>query len=169
MVHRLYPVQRCPGRSDKDRFFAQVKVGERDLAEELVRNGLARIFGQGTDLSDGTRSTTFWWRLKTAEREAKRNRLGAFSADVETAFVEARQTKPRHGSWPFRSSPSGISCSPTPSLCFHLGNLFSRLASLRAESRSGLGAVSASMVRVRFTSAAGQLLEGQCRRIDLGL
>jgi endonuclease YncB( thermonuclease family) len=73
------------GSSDKGRFFAQVKVGERDLAEELVRNGLARIFGQGTDLSDGMRSTQFWWRLKTAEREAKRNRLGAFSADVEKA------------------------------------------------------------------------------------
>jgi endonuclease YncB( thermonuclease family) len=79
------------GRSDKERYFAQVKVGERDLAEELVRHGLARIFGEGTDLSDGTRSTLFWWRLKTAEREAKRNRLGAFSADIEAASVRKRQ------------------------------------------------------------------------------
>lgn len=102
------------GRSDKERFYAFVNVGDKTLAEELVRNGLARVFGQDSDLPDGTRSTTFWWRLKTAEREAKKNRVGAFAPDVETASTEGSPPNPPGNHWQSRSFPNGTSCSPTP-------------------------------------------------------
>lgn len=158
------------GRSEKERFYAQVKVGERDLAEELVRNGLARIFGQDTDLLDGTRATTFWWRLKTAEREAKRNQLGAFSADVETAFVEdtRNQTAPRRLAVPIIPEQDVVLAYAMP--VFSLKKPFQQIRLLQRGARvQVMDAVSDSMFRVRFTGASGQIFEAQCRRVDLGL
>ena len=158
------------GRSDKERFYAQVKVGEQDLAEELVRNGLARILGQDTDLADGTRSTTFWWRLKTAEREAKRNRLGAFSADAESASAEetTNQTTPGRLAVPIIPEQDVVLAYAMPVFSlkkpFHQIGLLQRGAQVRV-----MGVISASMLRVRFTGASGQMFEAQCRRVDLGL
>jgi len=157
------------GRSGKNRFYAQVKVGELDLAEELVRHGFARVFGQDTDLSDGTRATTFWWRLKTAEREAKRNRLGAFSADVEVAAEEETTRRAaKQLAVPIIPGRDVVLANTIP--LFSLKKPFQQIGLLRrGDQVRVMGIVSASMLRVRFTGASGQMFEAQCRRMDLGL
>ena len=158
------------GRSEKDRYYAVVMVGEKNLAEELVRNGFARIYGQDTDLPDGTRSTTFWWRLKTAEREAKKNRLGAFSPDVETAAADAANNRlaPPQTTTPVLAERDIVLAYTIP--VFSLKEPYPQVGQLqRGAQIRVLGAVSPSMVRVRFAGASGQLLEAQCRRVDLGM
>ena len=157
------------GRSEKDRFYAVVMVGENNLAEELVRNGLARIYGQDTDLPDGTRAMTFWWRLKTAEREAKKNRVGAFAPDVETAADgTANRASPPAMGIPALAERDIILAYTVP--VFSLKEPFQQVGQLqRGAQVRVLGAVSPTMVRVRFAGAPGQMLEAQCRRIDLGL
>ena len=158
------------GRSAKERFYAQVKVGERDLAEELVRHGLARLVGQDTDLSDGTRATTFWWRLKTAEREAKRNHRGAFSADVETALAEDTTNQTAPGRWAIPIIPEQDVVLTYAMPVFSLKKPFQQVGLLQRRARVRvMGAVSASMLRVRFIGASGRMFEAQCRRVDLGL
>jgi endonuclease YncB( thermonuclease family) len=155
------------GRSDKNRYYAVVMVGEKNLAEELVRNGLARIFGQDTDLPDGTKSTTFWWRLKTAEREAKKNRVGAFSPDIETAAEEANPNAPQ-SAVPVLAERDVILAYSIP--VFSLKEPFQQVGQLqRGAQVRVLSAVSATMVRVRFAGTPGQMLEAQCRRVDVGM
>jgi endonuclease YncB( thermonuclease family) len=158
------------GRSDKERFYAIVMVGEKNLSEELVRNGLARIFGQDTDLPDGTRSTPFWWRLKTAEREAKKNRLGAFSPDIEAASAEeaTNQIAPPPLAAPILAERDVVLAYTIP--VFSMKEPFQQIGNLqRGAQVRVLGAESASMVRIRFTGAEGRIFEAQCRRVDLGL
>ena len=71
------------GRSQMDRDYAMVMVGNLDLGTELVRNGLARVYGSGTDLSELEpygKSEDFWWkRLRGAEMEAKQAKRGAWA------------------------------------------------------------------------------------------
>ena len=72
------------GRSDKDRDYAMVmNAAGLDLGTELVRNGLARVYGSGTDLSEldrYNRSEDAWWRrLRQAELEAKKEKRGAWA------------------------------------------------------------------------------------------
>ena len=157
------------GRSDKDRYYAVVMVGDKNLAEELVRNGLARIFGEDTDLPDGTRTTTFWWRLKTAEREAKKNRLGAFAPDIEMAADgTANRAMPAAMGIPILAERDIILAYAVP--VFSLKEPFDQVGQLqRGAQVRVLGAVSATMVRIRFAGAPGQMIEAQCRRVDLGL
>jgi endonuclease YncB( thermonuclease family) len=157
------------GRSDKDRYYAVVLVGEENLAEVLVRNGFARIFGQDTDLPDGTRSTTFWWRLKTAEREAKKNRLGAFAPDVEmSADGTANRAMPPAMAVPVLAERNVILAYTVP--VFSLKEPFQQVGQLQPGAQVRvMGAISATMVRIRFANSSGQLLEAQCRRVDLGM
>lgn len=74
------------GRSNIDRDYGMVEVNGQDLGYTLVRNGLARVFGKGTDLTEleaYKKDENDWWRkLRQAEAEAKREKLGcwAFSA-----------------------------------------------------------------------------------------
>jgi endonuclease YncB( thermonuclease family) len=156
------------GRSDKDRFYAVVLVGEKNLAEELVRNGLARIFGQDTDLPDGTRSTTFWWRLKTAEREAKKNRLGAFAPNIETAAGETKDQAAPLTAVPALVERDVLLAYTIP--VFSMREPFQQIGSLqRGAQVRVLRAEPSNMVRIRFTGAEGKVFEAQCKRVDLGL
>ncbi len=68
------------GRSSLPRHYAIVTTRDGvDLAAMLVSNGLARVFGEGVTLRDGTPSNTQRDVLLLAELYAKRNRLGAWS------------------------------------------------------------------------------------------
>lgn len=53
------------------RFYAMFKVDEQWLDEWLVTEGLARIYGQGTDLPDGRSADDHWRTLHTLERAAR--------------------------------------------------------------------------------------------------
>lgn len=66
------------GSSELPRYYAVVKVGSDDLAELLVENGLARVYGAATPLPDGTSVDTFFQRLRQLEARAKRRKAGAW-------------------------------------------------------------------------------------------
>jgi competence ComEA-like helix-hairpin-helix protein len=93
------------GRSSLARFYAVVLFKNRNLAEELVANGLARIYGYRANWPDGPRSVTFINRLKNFELTAREQKRGIWDP---LAF--ARSTDP-----PARLKNAGES-SPAPSL-----------------------------------------------------
>lgn len=64
------------GASEQKRIFAMVKVQGQWLCEALVANGLARIYGVGDALPDGTEERRHWSRLRTLENTAKREKRG---------------------------------------------------------------------------------------------
>ena len=63
---------------DSERYYAFVRVGDKDLAEALVSRGLARIHTKGTARRDGTPERTQKDRLYQLEREAKSQRRGGW-------------------------------------------------------------------------------------------
>ncbi|MGV3531918.1 MAG: thermonuclease family protein [Chthoniobacteraceae bacterium] len=76
------------GRSKLPRYYAMVKVGDNDLGELLVSNGLVRIYGTRVALPDGRDSRTYLRILDQLEQEAKGRRLGGWRAK-RTAFLSA--------------------------------------------------------------------------------
>jgi competence protein ComEA len=76
--------QNAMGRSSLARFYCVVLVEEKNLAEELVAGGLARIYGLRANWPDGPRSTTFINRLKNFELEAREQKRGVWD---ETRFA----------------------------------------------------------------------------------
>ena len=66
------------GRSKLKRSYAMIEVNGRDLGEELVENGLARIYGMKTALPDGSISTSYVNRLQGLEQHAKDSRRGGW-------------------------------------------------------------------------------------------
>jgi competence protein ComEA len=70
--------QNALGRSSLARFYAVVLVQNRNLAEELVAAGLARIYGPRANWPDGPRSTTFRNKLQNLEMTAREKKLGVW-------------------------------------------------------------------------------------------
>ena len=70
--------QNAYGRGTLARHYAVVLVEGRNLAEELVRSGLARIHGPRANWPDGPRSTQFVALLKNLELQAREKRLGVW-------------------------------------------------------------------------------------------
>ncbi|MDZ4199763.1 MAG: thermonuclease family protein [Kiritimatiellia bacterium] len=66
------------GRSRLPRHYAIVRADDQDLATELVRNGLARLYGRGTDFPDGLHGRDAWTALRAAETEAREARRGGW-------------------------------------------------------------------------------------------
>lgn len=65
--------------SGQKRYFGVVKVGKEDLADLLVANGLARVYGASTVLPDGTNIDQKFAKLRQLERRAKAKRLGGWA------------------------------------------------------------------------------------------
>lgn len=65
-------------RSKLPRSYAVAMIGTDDLAELLVRNGLARIYGTRTPLPDGSDSKTYLKKLKLLEQSARKAKIGAW-------------------------------------------------------------------------------------------
>ena len=64
------------GASDRKRYYAMIKIGDRWLSELLVENGFARVYGFNTELPDGTSVGNYLSRLRKLEREAKEAHRG---------------------------------------------------------------------------------------------
>lgn len=75
--------QNALGRSSLARFYAVVLVNGKNLAEELVARGHARIDGLRANWPDGPRSTTFINKLKNLELTAREQKRGVWD---ETKF-----------------------------------------------------------------------------------
>lgn len=87
------------GSSQLPRYYAIVKIGADDLAELLVENGLARVYGASTPLPDGTSIEVFFQRLRQLEARAKRRKAGAWAGkdamfELEEAVAAAPETPP---------------------------------------------------------------------------
>lgn len=67
------------GGSREKRIFAMVKTGDRYLCEQLVEQGLVRIYGFRRDLPDGTSDRRFSQRLEALEKDAKMKKAGLWS------------------------------------------------------------------------------------------
>jgi len=148
------------GRSDRKRYYAVVKAGERDLAEALVSEGLARVYGYDTTLPDGKSAKKHWAELKVAERAAKRAGRGAWGL---------ASGKTRLGSFAVRPvEPQDVVLSRTVAVYtldarpLFLGILY------KGTKVSVLEALSPTKVKVKF-ELKGEVREGQCNRSALGL
>lgn len=70
------------GSSRDERFYAFVTdEGGRDLAEALVENGLARVYGRAAEPPGGVPERKMWQRLEAAERRAKEAKRGGWSGE----------------------------------------------------------------------------------------
>jgi len=70
------------GRSKLPRYYAVIQIGRADLAQLLVKNGLARIYGARTVLPDGIDSRSYLKILATLEQEAKKAHVGAWKSSA---------------------------------------------------------------------------------------
>lgn len=157
------------GRSAKDRNYAMVFSSDgRDLGYELIRNGLARIHGMPTDLSEldaYKRSAANWQKyLRGAEAEAKKEKLGGWAygggpvsrldalfapREVEEQDVVLSTTINIYPTDPSQDRPIG---RLNPGVTVHI-----------------LKGISPDRAHVSFTTSNGQTYEGSARFIDLGL
>ena len=84
------------GRSRLERFYAFVQVGTKDLGEELVANGLARLHGTASQAPGLDAPEREWEKLRRLERAAKAQRVGGWGANYGrlNAQVQATPEKP---------------------------------------------------------------------------
>ena len=157
------------GRSDMDRDYAMVmNSAGLDLGTELVRNGLARVFGQGSDLSDlepYKRDEDAWFRrLRQAEVEAKKEKRGAWALAGGPANPLAALTAPREV-----AEQDVVLARP-----IYLYPLANPNGAPMGQLRAGLTVhvvkgATPDKAQVRFTSSSGQVYEGLARFADLGI
>ena len=157
------------GRSAKDRDYAMVlNAAGLDLGTELVRNGLARVYGQGTDLSDldpYKRDENAWFRrLRQVELEAKKEKRGAWALAAGPPNPLAALTAPREV-----AEQDVVLAQAT-----YLYPLANPNGAPMGQLRAGLTVrvlkgATPDKALVRFTSSAGQVYEGLARYVDLGL
>lgn len=147
------------GRSDRERYYAVIKAGGKDLAEALVSAGLVRVYGHDTPLPDGTAAKKHWADLRVAERAAKRAGRGAWGlASGET----------RLGSFKVRPvEEQGLVLSRN--VAVHTLDAPRFLGVLRKGAKiTVVEALSPTKVKVRF-ELKGETHEGQCSRSELGI
>ncbi|MBU0676602.1 MAG: thermonuclease family protein [Verrucomicrobia bacterium] len=158
------------GRSARERIYATVEVDGQDLAEALVEQGLARIYGFQELPPDGPTLFTMRNRLKDAEREAKAAGLGAWGCE-KAAVAQGEATA---GVIP-DASPDGpleprTLTTESSLVMYSLKESNRQVGILRAGAKvSVLKEESPGMIRVRFQTSSGKVYEAQCRRSDLGI
>lgn len=116
--------QDAMGRSKLERFYAFVECDGLDLGEQLVANGLARVFGTHANMSGGKTATLAeLTRLKVLESDARSQKIGGWgvaNGRMGTRSVPLKQREENafdaffHPERLKRNSPSPTP-SPTPS------------------------------------------------------
>ena len=71
------------GRSNIERFYAFVQTKEGDLGEQLVANGLSRVYGKMAVPPGASSSAAESQKLKDLENQAKQAKLGGWAAKIE--------------------------------------------------------------------------------------
>ena len=77
------------GRSRMERFYAYVRTKDGDLGEQLVRNGLARIYGFKAAPPGSRRSRAELHKLQQLETQARQESIGAWGINVGRLTVRA--------------------------------------------------------------------------------
>ncbi len=187
------------GRSKLDRDYAFVKVGDRDLAESLVSNGLARIYGTDITPPEDASEKTYLWRLKTLERQAKEKKLGAWGVvagpSSPFALPQLMNPMPTRPATPAPAQPTtpvsaqpavpaqAQPMNPAPTTVTEQDITLTQLISVyslkppfpqmgylqKGAKLRVLKAESPTTVRIRFSTSSGQIYEAMARRADLGL
>ena len=80
------------GRSKRERFYAFVQVGKKDLGEELVANGLARLHGTASQAPGLDSPEREWEKLRRLERAAKAQKVGGWGANYGRLNVQIQAT-----------------------------------------------------------------------------
>jgi DNA uptake protein ComE-like DNA-binding protein len=79
---RPFTVRTCKqdarGRSRLKRYFAFIQTEGADLGEQLVANGLARVYGAASEAPDMNTPEVEWHKLEELERKAKQERIGGW-------------------------------------------------------------------------------------------
>ena len=96
------------GRSNTERFYAFVQTKEGDLGEQLVANGLARIYGRRVTPPGASSSAAERQKLEELEAEAKQHKLGGWAANIGGSSVPTASaaTIPSRFSVPDTASPA---------------------------------------------------------------
>jgi DNA uptake protein ComE-like DNA-binding protein len=84
-------MQDALGRSRKERFYAFVRIGQEDLAEELVRNGLARVHGSSGKPDGLLTANAEWARLEQLEADAKGEKVGGWGVNFNRMSVRSQK------------------------------------------------------------------------------
>lgn len=71
--------QDARGASSQPRIYGIVETPQGNLAELLVKNGLARIYGKKITMPDGMDSRQYVEKLGTLEQEAKQKKAGGWA------------------------------------------------------------------------------------------
>src|SRR5436190_19916584 len=77
------------GQSRLERFYAYVETKVGDLGEQLVRNGLARIYGYKAAPPGLTRARVELIKLQQLENEARQEKIGGWGVNVGRSNVRA--------------------------------------------------------------------------------
>jgi competence ComEA-like helix-hairpin-helix protein len=113
------------GRSKIERVYAFVATKDGDLAEQLVRNGLGRIYGYKAAPPGLENSRVELEELQQLEDEAKQEKIGGWGVNAGrlnvraqkppafSVFVPGEKTRPR--ATPPANPSSRISATPAPS------------------------------------------------------
>jgi endonuclease YncB( thermonuclease family) len=153
------------GASDREREYAFAEANGRDLGEALVAGGLARVFGMEVEPPNLT-ATAYRWRLVSAERQARKQKLGGWGMAAGTPLPTERVVQ--------TNAPKEITerdlATPQTIAVYSLKAPFGQIGILQRDAQLRvLKAESPTMVRIRFSTPDGRTVEAQCRRSDLGL
>jgi DNA uptake protein ComE-like DNA-binding protein/endonuclease YncB( thermonuclease family) len=80
------------GRSKLERFYAFVQTNEGDLGEQLVRNGLARVYGAKAIPPGFSAARPELKRLQELEDEARQDKIGGWGINAGRLNVRAPDT-----------------------------------------------------------------------------
>ena len=117
------------GQSRLERFYAFVETKEGDLGEQLVRNGLARIYGFKAAPPGLRNSRVEFQKLQLFEQQARQERIGAWGVNTGRLNIRAENQsgfssfipadKPRSRATPAASPAVPFSTpKPAPSVPF---------------------------------------------------
>jgi competence ComEA-like helix-hairpin-helix protein len=79
------------GRSKSERFYAIIRAGNEDLAEELVKNGLARIHGASAKPVGLFTVNAEWAKLEQLQSDAKGEKVGAWGVNFGRMTVRSKK------------------------------------------------------------------------------
>jgi DNA uptake protein ComE-like DNA-binding protein len=90
-------MQDARGRSALPRYFAFVEAAEGDMAELLVANGLARVYGAAATLVGLSSPERQWQKLRQLEQQAKAEKIGAWGVPAGRMTARASRQPAKSG------------------------------------------------------------------------
>src|SRR6476619_4497027 len=81
--------QDARGRSRRPRYFAVVQTETGDLGEQLIANGLARVYGAASGPPGLSTHEVEWRKLNQLEHKAKKQKIGGWGIGVGRLHLRA--------------------------------------------------------------------------------